>query len=381
MHLYIEILFLCIVLHVTDGLFRLPAHKAKGNYFVYVAYASPIIMQTLVCTTPGNFQYNESEKPLLKPGNAIIKINRVGVCGTDLHAFEGTQPYFSYPRILGHELAGELVEADGANGFVKGETVTVIPYFYCGQCIACRSGKPNCCVNLQVSGVHTDGGMVEYLSVPSYALVPGQGLSVDALALVEPLAVGAHGVRRAAIAPGEFVLVVGAGPIGLGTMEFARIAGAKVIAMDLNESRLKFCKEKLKVAHTVNASSPDVLQQLKDITNGDMPTVVFDVTGSLKAINQGFQYMAHGGRYVLIGLQKGDISFSHPEFHKREATLLSSRNATRQDFAHVIASIQKGEINPTTYITHRVAFNQVACEFNSWLNPASGVIKAMIEML
>jgi 2-desacetyl-2-hydroxyethyl bacteriochlorophyllide A dehydrogenase len=337
-------------------------------------------MQTLVCTTPGSFQYQKSEHPALKPGKAIIKIARIGVCGTDLHAFEGTQPYFSYPRILGHELAGELVEADGATGFEIGETVTIMPYLNCSQCIACRSGRPNCCVNLQVVGIHRDGGMVEYLSVPSYALVHGEGLPVDALALLEPLAVGAHGVRRAAMEPGEFVLVVGAGPIGLGTMEFARIAGAKVIAMDLNEGRLQFCKEKMKVDHIVNASASDVLQQLKEITNGDMPTVVFDVTGSLKAINQGFQYMAHGGQYVLIGLQKGEISFSHPEFHKREATLMSSRNATRLDFEHVIASIQKGKINPTTYITHRVPFDQVADNFKSWLNPASGVIKAMIEM-
>lgn len=337
-------------------------------------------MQTLICTTPGSFQYHNSKKPALKPGNSIIKIACVGVCGTDLHAFEGTQPYFSYPRILGHELAGELVEADGATGFEIGETVTIIPYLYCGQCIACRSGKPNCCVNLQVSGVHIDGGMVEYLSVPSYALVHGQGLPVDALALVEPLSVGAHGVRRAAIEPGEFVLVVGAGPIGLGTMEFARIAGAKVIALDLNEGRLQFCKERLKIDHTIHASSPDVLQQLREITSGNMPTVVFDVTGSLKAINNGFQYMAHGGRYVLIGLQKGNISFSHPEFHKREGTLMSSRNATRQDFEHVLAVMKKGEINPTTYITHRVTFDKVADTFEFWLNPASGVIKAIIEM-
>jgi 2-desacetyl-2-hydroxyethyl bacteriochlorophyllide A dehydrogenase len=337
-------------------------------------------MQTLVCTKPGSFQYRSCEKPELIPGHAIIKIARVGICGTDLHAFEGTQPYFSYPRILGHELAGELVAAEGAAGFEIGEKVTIMPYLNCGQCIACRSNKPNCCVNLQVSGIHRDGGMVEYLSVPSYTLVHGEGLSVNALALLEPLSVGAHGVRRAAIEPGEFVLVVGAGPIGMGTMEFARIAGANVIALDINEGRLQFCKEKLQVDHIIHASSPDVIGQLREITNGDMPTLVFDVTGNLKAINHAFQYMAHGGRYVLIGLQKGDISFSHPEFHKREGTLMSSRNATRQDFAHVIASIQKGEINPTTYITHRVAFDKVADEFKFFLNPGGGVIKAMIEM-
>lgn len=337
-------------------------------------------MKTLVCTEPGRFDYGTGSRPELKKGQAILKIKRIGICGTDLHAFEGTQPYFNYPRILGHELAGELVEADNAPGFEAGEAVTFIPYFNCGECIACRKGKPNCCTKMQVCGVHVDGGMVEYLSVPSSSLLHGEGLSFDELALVEPLAIGAHGVRRAAVEKDEFVLVIGAGPIGLGTMEFARIAGAKVIALDINEQRLQFCKEKLKVAYTVSASASDVAEQLKEITNGDMPTVVIDATGSLKAINNAFQYMAHGARYVLIGLQKGDISFSHPEFHKREGTLMSSRNATKQDFEHVIASMKKGEVKPTTYITHRVGFDNVKDEFESWLNPAKGVIKAIVEM-
>ena len=337
-------------------------------------------MKTLVCAEPGKFEYAIGSKPELKTNQAIIKIKRIGICGTDLHAFEGTQPYFNYPRILGHELAGELIEFDNAPGFEIGEAVSFIPYFNCGECIACRRGKTNCCTKMQVCGVHVDGGMVEYLSVPSSSLLHGEGLSYDELALVEPLAIGAHGVRRAEVEQGEFVLVVGAGPIGLGTMEFARIAGAHVIALDINDQRLKFCKDKLKVTHTVNALAPDVMEQLKAITNGDMPTVVIDATGNLKAINNAFQYMAHGARYVLIGLQKGDITFSHPEFHKREGTLMSSRNATRQDFEHVIANMKKGEVKPTTYITHRVLFNQVKEEFEGWLNPSNGVIKAMVEM-
>jgi len=337
-------------------------------------------MKTLVCTEPGRFEYATGEKPALKKGQAIINIKRIGICGTDLHAFEGTQPFFSYPRILGHELAGELVAFDDAPRFEIGEAVTFIPYFNCGTCIACRSGKPNCCVNIKVFGVHIDGGMSEYISVPSTTLLHGEGLSYDELALVEPLAIGAHGVRRATVAPGEFVLVIGAGPIGLGTMEFARIAGANVIALDINEQRLQFCKDRLKVAHTINALAPDVTGQLREITNGDMPTVVIDATGSLKAINNAFQYMAHGARYVLIGLQKGEICFSHPEFHKREGTLMSSRNATKQDFEHVIASMKKGEVKPTTYITHRVPFDSVIDEFENWLNPVNGVIKAMVEL-
>lgn len=337
-------------------------------------------MKVLTCTTPGIFQYSIGEKPQRSKGKAIIKIKRIGICGTDLHAFEGTQPFFSYPRVLGHELAGELVEFDNAPGFEVGEAVSFIPYFNCGSCIACRTGKPNCCIHMQVCGVHVNGGMAEYLSVPSYTLLHGEGLSYDELALVEPLAIGAHGVRRAGVKHGEFVLVIGAGPIGLGAMEFSRIAGGKVIALDINDKRLRFCKDKLRVAHTVNALHPNITGQLIEITNGDMPTVIIDATGSLKAINNGFLYMAHGARYVLIGLQKGDISFNHPEFHKREGTLMSSRNATREDFEQVIASMKKREVHPITYITHRAVFEDVIDEFEHWLDPDNGVIKAMIEM-
>lgn len=337
-------------------------------------------MKTLVCSTPGTFEYGTAERPVITPGNAIIKIKRIGICGTDLHAFEGTQPFFNYPRILGHELSGELIEFDGAEGFEKGESVTFIPYFNCGVCIACRSGKPNCCTAIKVCGVHVDGGMLEYLSVPAQSLIHGEGLSFDELALVEPLAIGAHGVRRAVVQKDEFVLVIGAGPIGLGTMEFARIAGAKVIALDINDARLQFCKDKLNIPYVVNGLDADVLEQLKEITGGDMPTVVIDATGNLKAIENAFQYMAHGARFVLIGLQKENISFSHPEFHKREATLMSSRNATRADFEHVIASMKAGLVEPTTYITHKVLFDEVKDEFQSWLDPKNGVIKAMVEL-
>jgi 2-desacetyl-2-hydroxyethyl bacteriochlorophyllide A dehydrogenase len=337
-------------------------------------------MKALICESPGHLVYQESPAPIPGKGMAILKIKRIGVCGTDLHAYEGTQPFFSYPIILGHEVAGELVEFDGTSDFKKGALVTFIPYFNCDACIACRSGKPNCCEKLKVCGVHINGAMAEYLSVPAYSLVGGNGLNPDSLALVEPLAIGAHAVRRANVQAGEYVAVIGAGPIGLGIMEFARIAGAKVIALDINQTRLDFCAEKLKVPHRINVTEENVEQTLREITKGDMPAVVIDATGNLKAINSAFEYMAHGGRYILVGLQKGDITFSHPAFHKREGTLMSSRNATREDFQVVIEALQNGWLQPSTYITHRVKFDQVKKEFGGWLDPANKVIKAMIAM-
>lgn len=336
-------------------------------------------MKSLVCVQPGSFEYMTKPEPTPREGYSIIKIQRIGVCGTDLHAFEGTQPYFEYPRILGHELAATFVSGD-AEGFEPGEAVTIIPYLYCGKCIACRNGKTNCCTNIQVCGVHCDGGMAEYYAVPSYALLHGDGLSFEELVLVEPLAIGAHAIRRAQVTENEFVLVIGAGPIGLGIMEFARIAGGRVIAADINAGRLQFCKTHLQVSDVINGLEENMIDRLREITNGDMPTVVIDATGNQRAINSGFQYMAHGGRYVLVGLQKEAISFAHPEFHKREATLMSSRNATKEDFAHVMQSMKKGLVKPATYITHTLSFGEVKNVFPSLLKPETGVIKAMIEM-
>ncbi len=336
-------------------------------------------MKTLVCVSPGHFEYQSTATPSLKPGFSLLSIKRIGICGTDLHAYQGNQPFFTYPRTLGHELSAEVLFTDNPD-FKPGDAVTVIPYFYCGICIACRSGKPNCCKHIRVSGVHTDGGMTEELLVPSYSLIKAEGLSYDELALVEPLAIGAHGIRRANIIRDEFVLVIGAGPIGLGCMEFARIAGAKVIAMDINDDRLAFCSETLNVNYTVNPQRENPEETLKLLTNGDMPTVVIDATGNRNAIHSGFTYLAHGGRYVLIGLQKETIAFSHPEFHKREATLMSSRNATRADFMHVMDCMQKGLVSPATYITHRVDFDQVQDCFEDFLNPENKVIKAMIHL-
>lgn len=336
-------------------------------------------MQSLICKNPFEFSYESVEEPVLTVSHTLIKVKRIGICGTDLHAYEGTQPYFTYPRTLGHELSGEIVQTR-APGFTIGERVTFIPYFNCEKCLACRSGKPNCCASLKVFGVHIDGGMQEMILVPDSKLVKANGLSFDELALVEPLAIGAHGVRRAAINKGEFVLIIGAGPIGIGTMEFARIAGGRVIAMDINEDRLSFCREQLGVEFTVNPKSSDAKVEIQAITNDEMPSVVIDATGNLSAINNSFSLMGHGARFVLIGLQRGDIIVNHPEFHKREGTLMSSRNATREDFEQVISCMAQQLIKPTTYITHRVGFSDIKSNFASWLRPETKVIKAMVEL-
>jgi 2-desacetyl-2-hydroxyethyl bacteriochlorophyllide A dehydrogenase len=322
----------------------------------------------------------EVDKPVKAIGQALVRVKRIGVCGTDLHAYEGNQPFFTYPRILGHELAG-VIDSIGENSdsLISGDPVAILPYMECGECIACRMGKTNCCTNLNVIGVHSDGGMQEWISVPVDHLIKADGLDPDETALVECLAIGAHAVKRAGIQSNEYVLVIGAGPIGLGTMQFARAEGAKVIAMDLMDNRLSFCEQELGVDFTINAAS-DAKGALAEITGGDFPTVVMDATGNSKSMGDALNYLAHGGRLVYIGLFSGDFQLNDPEFHKREATLLSTRNATRADFLNVIDFVKKGYVKAKPLITHRVGLPYLGDEFPKWIHPEAGVIKAIIEI-
>ena len=337
-------------------------------------------MKAIICAKPFEFDVIEVDKPAMEIGQALVRVKRSGVCGTDLHAYEGNQPFFTYPRILGHELAA-IIDSIGENSdnLKTGDPVAILPYMACGECIACRMGKTNCCTQLNVIGVHSDGGMQEWISVPIDHLVKADGLDLDETALVECLSIGAHAVRRAGIQSNEYVLVIGAGPIGLGTMQLAKAEGAKVIAMDLIDDRLSFCKQELGVDFTINAAS-EAKTALAEITAGDFPTVVMDASGNSESMGNALNYLSHGGRLVFIGLFIGDFRLNDPEFHKREATLLSSRNATRADFLHVIDLMKDGMVKAKPFITHRADFTNLRVEFPKWTHPESGVIKAIVDI-
>ena len=318
-------------------------------------------MQTWTCAQPGTFELHETEIPNRPTSYSLLRVRAIGICGTDIHAFAGNQPFFHYPRILGHELALEVVESET---FSANELVTIIPYFNCQTCSACEQGKPNCCEKIQVFGVHVDGGMREYISVEDRFILPGNGLSVDELALIEPLAIAAHGLRRGQVQSGEKVLVMGAGPIGLFTILLAKIQGAQVEVAEPNAARLAFCIEKLGIPEATQASYATVI----------------DATGNRAAIESGFSKIAHGGQYILIGLQKEAISFIHPEFHKREATLMSSRNATLEDFRYVMDLFRTGHIDANDFISHRFEWHEVAAIFPSIHLPEMGVRKAVVKL-
>lgn len=341
-------------------------------------------MKTLVLETPGKLVSIETAHPGQPgPGQALVRVHRVGVCGTDIHAFNGKQPFFSYPRILGHELGVEVlaVGADVTNVTV-GQRCAVEPYLNCGKCIACRRGKPNCCTALQVLGVHVDGGHREEILVPAAKLHPSARLGYDQLALVETLGIGAHAIERARVEAGETVAVIGAGPIGLSAIQFALAADARVIVIDVNETRLAFCRDRLGVAaeDLIDARTADVVARLKELTGGDLPTAVFDATGNPKSMAASFEYPAHGGRLVFIGLFPGEVTFNDPNFHRRELTLMGSRNARPDDFGKIIALIESGKVDTTPWITHRARIEDVPALFEGWTKPETGVLKALIEI-
>lgn len=314
--------------------------------------------------------------PAPRADEAVVRVRRVGICGTDLHAFRGEQPFFRYPRVLGHELGVEVVGVgDNSAGLGVGDRCAVEPYLHCGNCVACRRGKTNCCASLRVLGVHVDGGMCEQMTVPIAKLHRSESLSLEHLALVEPLSIGAHAVARAGIEAGEFTLIVGAGPIGLAVLQAAQLAGARVVVMDVNQERLRFAREHFPVEAAI---TPD---RLADITGGDSPTLVFDATGNRLAMNASFSLPAPGGRLVFVGLVQGDLTLSDSEAHRRELTVFFSRNATGADFRRVIGHLEAGTIDIEAWVTHRATFGaEVLAEFPRWLNPQSRFIKAIIEV-
>lgn len=322
-------------------------------------------MQQIRLAEPGRFETLSVAQPEAESGEALIRIHRIGVCGTDLHAFAGRQPFFSYPRVLGHELGAEIISVpDGDHGLTAGDKVAVEPYIATGFGQDGNKGRYNCNPNLQVLGVHSDGGMQRYLAVPPYLLHKSEELSYEQLALVETLGIGAHAVRRAGLSGGEDVLVIGAGPIGLAAVQFARAAGANVRVLDISEPRRNF------VASLGIEAVSDFAEQRAE--------VVFDATGSKASMEKAFDYVEFGGKLVFVGLVLDRISFDDPQFHRREMTLLSSRNSAHE-FPRIIGMIERGEIDTKPWVSKRMRLGDVPGEFPS-LRAIPDLIKAVIEV-
>lgn len=334
-------------------------------------------MNYIVCDQPNTLTLHQMDPPVRTEGNVLLQIKRVGICGTDLHAFRGKQAYFTYPRILGHELAAEVIEADPSSSLRQGDRVVVIPYIHCGQCDACTTGKTNCCEALHVFGVHVDGGMRARINFPERLLIQANDLSWDQLVVVEPLAIGAHALRRANVRKGELLLILGCGPIGVGLLLLAKRMGATVVMVDVNEQRLQVTKSFFHADHIINPTSGKAVDELLKFSGGHLAHTVIDATGSKAAIEGAASFMRHGGNVVLVGLTRGDLTFHHPSLHARESTLLFSRNATREDFENVLAGFRSGELSVDNYITRTAHFSEIPTSFPVWCSPESNEIKVV----
>jgi alcohol dehydrogenase len=340
-------------------------------------------MKALQLESPGNWRRIEIEGPQKPaPGEALVRVHRVGICGTDISGFLGKMPFFSYPRIPGHELGVEVLEVgEGVDNVQPGDRCSVEPYINCQRCYSCQRGHTNCCEHHQTLGVHCDGGLRPQFGVPARKLHVSRKLTMEQLALVETLAIGCHAINRGRPRPGENVLVLGAGPIGLSVIEFAKLSGARLIVADMNSDRLEFVRRAMHVTDTILVRGDDSeLTQFVELTDGKLGDVVVDATGSNRSMGQALQYVAFAGRLVFVGITTQEISFPHPLMHRREMTLLASRNALAADFTRIIQLIEEGTLDTRPWITHRTAFDDLIEAFPSYTNPETGVIKAIVDI-
>ncbi|MHB1104196.1 MAG: zinc-binding alcohol dehydrogenase family protein [Devosia sp.] len=333
-------------------------------------------MKAISCAAPGQLALIDIDPPVAQPGWIRVGIRHIGICGTDYHIFEGNHPFLEYPRIMGHELSGVVLDANGSTALKAGDPVVVNPYLPCYQCPACREGKTNCCETLRVIGVHSDGGMAEEIVMPEANLYPATGISLRDAAMVEFLAIGAHAVRRSELKPGDRALVVGGGPIGLGVAFFARIAGGEVTVLDA-------APDKIAAARALGFRTFGVGDLEGDAFKATRRTgfdAVFDATGSIRVMNASLLHTRNGGSYTLVGVIKGDLVWPDPEVHRRELTIRGSRNATKQDFDHVMDSIRSGQVPTGSLATHATTLDRVPVDLPRWSHNREGLIKAIIAV-
>ncbi len=328
-------------------------------------------MRSLTLTAAKTFAWTtlpEASSP--QQGEALVAIRAIGICGTDFSGYLGKMPFIEFPRILGHELGIEvLAVGEGVTHLQVGDRCSVEPYLNCGHCHSCQRGSTNCCETLQVLGVHCDGGMRERMILPAHKLHPCNALDFEQLALVETLAIGCHAVNRAQVTASDDVLIIGAGPIGLTVLEFARAANAAITILELNAARREFVAQHYPGVNVV-ASLPDA----------PAFQIVFDATGNPNSMAATLRFARFTGRIVYVGITKEPVLIDDPLFHRRELSLLASRNAVAADFPRILAMIQSGQINTRPWISHRCQFSELPSQMDTWLLPESRVIKAVVSL-
>ena len=314
-------------------------------------------MKTVLLKKPGEIQISQLETPSRLPKEVLIKVRSAGICGSDIGAYRGVNPLVSYPRIIGHEIAGEVLEVpEDEIELMPGDRVLLEPYVYCGHCYPCSIGHTNCCENLTVRGVHIEGGMAEVISHPRHLLhkVP-DNIPWELVPLAEPLVISMHAVKQCELKAGEHVVITGAGQIGLLAAQYALTLGAIPIVIDPVDERLALARS-LGVPYTFSPVTSDVLAEIKAITKDRMSEAAIEASGDARAIRGTIDYVSYAGRIAFVGWAKNDISLPTTLIMKKELTIRGSRNSVGQ-FPESLRLISEGKVNVAALLTKTVSLD------------------------
>ena len=339
-------------------------------------------MHSLLIDAPGQFSYGEKPIPTPAPGEVLLRIRRLGFCGSDLSTFRGGNPLVTYPRIPGHEIAAiiEAVTAGVPPEFATGQSVTVMPYTSCGHCSSCRQKRFNACRHNQTLGVQQNGAFTSHITVPWEKLVPAGSLGLRELALVEPLAVGFHAVARGRVAATDTVLVFGCGMIGLGAIAAAGLhRRATVIAVDIEDSKLALARQ-AGATHTINSCTENLHDRLQALTGGHGPDVAIEAVGNPATFTAAVDEVCFAGRVVYIGYAKAPVSYETKYFVMKELDILGSRNSTPEDFINVITLLESGRYPVAETITRTVPFAQSGQALADWSANPGAITKIHVEL-
>jgi len=336
-------------------------------------------MKRLLLQAPYQLSWDSFDPPRPREGEALVRLRAAGICGSDLNAYRGLNAFQTYPCVPGHELGGEVLAVGaGVSGLRPGDRVTVEPLIYCGRCRPCRMGRYNCCQNLKVLGVHMDGGLAEQVALPAHTLhVAPPELTFEQLALCEPFSVGLHAVQRAKVVPGEWVVVVGSGTIGLSAMQAAKVHGAHVVSLDVVPAKLDLARL-LGADVTLETNGRGAVEAVKEITGGDGAPVVIEAVGKRETIRMSLDLVAYAGRIVVIGHSKGELSLPGELIVRKEIDLLGSRNS-RDAFPEVISLVSQGKVDMRPLVSHRLPFSEAIEAFELWDSEPDLVTKIVLH--
>jgi 2-desacetyl-2-hydroxyethyl bacteriochlorophyllide A dehydrogenase len=336
-------------------------------------------MKAIQIIQPGEVQLVNLAKPQLKAGEVLVRINYVGFCGSDLNTFSGKNPLVKLPIIPGHEISAEIVETGTGTPalYTPGSSCTINPYTNCGYCPSCRNGRPNACRNNETFGVQRNGAMCEYLAVPWQKVILVESIPARDIALIEPMSVGFHAVSRASVTDTDTVMVIGCGMIGVGAIVRAALRGARVIAVDIDDSKLALAK-RLGAAHTINSKTEEVHDSLQRLTSGDGPDVVIEAVGSPATYQLAVNEAAFTGRVVYIGYAKSEVSFDTKYFVMKELDIRGSRNAMPEDFRAVITYLKRGDCPTGELISNVYPPEQAQEALETWQAHPGDVFRLLL---